>query len=420
MKSFIKTSLGIFSGLMLLSACEKQAEPEVAALETAIFSKYISIGGSLSAGYTNGGLYRDGQLNAYPNLIAQQIGQKFDQALFPIGQENGSGYLVASVNNSTGIFDKIVENTAIISTSPLIFTKYSGSLDNYGVAGLRMSDMGKTGLGNAKKQGFNAYFERILPTGKEDISYPDFIKESNPSFFTASIGENDMLDFAISGGKSSLTETSVFALNTQKLFDALAANKAKGIVTNLPNVLDLPFLNFYTFDELAKNIGVSGIYITTGNGIVRLATTSDKILLSAIQNVGKTNASGQKKGTSDLNPLTNDEVLDKDEVNAVASRLSDFNGILKLEAEKRGFIIFDLNNLYTQIKNKTYNSNGINFNNSLLTGSFFSLDGIHPTPRGSAVIANEMIKIINENYKNSLKTAIPTLDVSKFEALKVK
>ena len=270
-------------------------------------------------------------------------------------------------------------------------------------------------------QGFNPYFERILPTGKEDITYPDFVKESNPTFFTATIGEYDMLAFATSGGKSSLTETSVFALNCQKLLDALVANKSKGIITNLPNVIDFPYFNFYSFEDLAKNIGVLGIYITTGNGIVRLATTNDRILLDAIPNVGKSNASGQKKGTSTMYPLTNEEVLDKDEVNSVASRLTDFNGILKLEAEKRGIASVDLNSIYKQIQNNNYNAgNGIKLSNSLLTGNFFSLDGINPTPRGSAVIANEIIKSINENYKNFLKTVIPTLDVSKFEALKIK
>ncbi|MFN3489641.1 MAG: hypothetical protein ACK4YV_10930, partial [Emticicia sp.] len=132
------------------------------------------------------------------------------------------------------------------------------------------------------------------------------------------------------------------------------------------------------------------------------------------------NAGNQKKGFSTAAPLVNEEVLDKDEISIIASRLSDFNGVLKFEAEKRAIAFVDLNTLYTQVKSKTYTVNGMKFNNSLLTGGFFSLDGINPTPRGSAVIANEIIKVINENYKNSLKTAIPSLDVSKFEALKVK
>lgn len=422
----MKFSVKIFSSIILaliwLSACEKQGEeaiPTTTAAEAEIFSKYIAVGSSLSAGYTNGGLYRAGQLTSYPNLIALQAGVKFDQALFPVEQENGTGFFATSINNNTTLFDKIVDKSGVIATNPLSFAKYAGAINNYGIAGLRMSDMGKTGLGNAKKQGFNPYFERILPTEKEDYSYPDFIKESNATFFTASIGEQDMLDFAISGGQKSLTETSVFAINCQKFLDALVVNKAQGIITNLPNVLDLPYFNFYTFAELAQNQGVSGIYITTGNGIVRLATANDKILMDAIVNVGKNNA-GQKKGLTMAYPMSNEEVLDKDEISAVASRLSDFNGVLKYEAEKRALTLFDLNGLYAKINSKTYSENGIKFDTSLMTGNFYSLDGVNPTPRGSAVIANGIIKIINEKYKNSLKTMIPTLDVSKFEGLKTK
>ena len=422
MKSSAKIFLSIIVVLIWLSACEKQTEEDIPATNTAapgIFSKYIAVGGSLSAGYTNGGLYRSGQLTSYPNLIAQQAIIKFDQALFSVAQENGTGFWTTSTNNITTVFDKIIDKSGIITTNPLVFAKYTGAINDYGIADLRMSDMGKMGLGNAKKQGFNPYFERILPAEKEDYSYPDFIKESNATFFTVSLGEHDMLDFAISGGQKSLTETSVFAINCQKLLDALVGNKAQGIITNLPNILDLPYFNFYTFAELAQKQGVSGIYITTGNGIVRLATINDKILMNAIINVGKNNA-GQKKGLTMAYPLSNEEVLDKDEISIIASRLSDFNGVLKFEAEKRALTLFDLNNLYAQINNKTYSENGVKFDKSMMTGNFYSLDGINPTPRGSAVIANAIIKIINEKYKNSLKTMIPTLDVSKFEGLKIK
>ncbi len=428
MKLSVKIFMSLVSGIAMLASCENQTEnpTPTTASETLNFTKYIAVGGSTVAGFTNGGLYREGQLTSYPNLIALQTGAKFEQPLFPIGQENGTGYFVFSeANNATLLFEKIIEKTGIIGTSPLLYSKYLGTPNNFGVANLRMSDMGKSGLGNAKTQGFNPYFERILPTGKEDITYAELIKESNPTFFTASIGEYDMLDYVTSGGKSSLTETSVFALNCQKLLDALVANKAKGIITNLPNVLDFPFIKYINFDDLSRSHGVSGIYITTGNGIVRLATTSDRILLNVIPYVGKSNVSGLKKGFTMAYPLTNEEVLDKDEVNSVASRLSDFNGILKVEADKRGIVLVDLNSVYKQVLNGSDVGNGVKFSNSLtsnslLYGSFFSLDGINPTPRGSAVIANEIIKSINENYKNLLKTAIPTLDVSKFEALKVK
>lgn len=422
MKYSLKVFIGILTGFVAITSCEKQVEEITqTSVENTILTKYISVGSSLTAGYTNGGLYREGQLTSYPNLVAQQAGVKFDQALFPIGQENGTGFWATTQNNTSVLFDKISDKLAVLTTSPLTLVKYTGNIgNNYGVVGLRVSDVNKAGFGNVKTQGFNPFFERILPAGKEEISYTDFVKESNATFFTASIGEQDLLSYATSGGQISMTETSSFALNIQKLLDALVVNNAKGVLTNIPNVLDFPYFNFYTFQELAKNVGSTDIYITTGNGIVRAATANDKILMDAIPNVGKLNAGNQKKGFSMASPLANEEVLDKDEISIIASRLSDFNGVLKFESEKRSIAFVDLNNLYTQVKSKTYTVNGVKFDNSLLTGGFFSLDGINPTPRGSAVIANEIIKVINENYKNSLKTAIPSLDVSKFEALKIK
>ncbi|MDZ7935534.1 MAG: SGNH/GDSL hydrolase family protein [Emticicia sp.] len=422
MKSSLKVLIGILTSFVAITSCENQAEePSPSSADSSIFTKYISVGGSLTAGYTNGGLYRDGQLTSFPNLVAQQAGVKFDQALFPMGQENGTGFWATTQNNTTTQFDKVSDKLAVLTTSPLTLAKYAGNTNNnFGVAGLRVSDVNKAGFGNTKTQGFNPFFERILPAGKEEMSYTDFVKESNPTFFTVSIGEQDLLSYATSGGRTSMTETSSFALNIQKLLDALVVNEAKGVLTNIPNVLDLPYFNFFSFQELAKTVGSTEIYITTGNGIVRPATANDKILMEAIQNVGAKNALSQRKGLSMNFPLSPEEVLDKDEISIIASRLSDFNGVLKLEAEKRGIILVDLNSIYSQVKSKTYTVNGLKFDNSLFTGGFFSLDGINPTPRGSAVIANEIIKVINENYKNSLKTAIPSLDVSKFEALKIK
>lgn len=38
----------------------------------------------------------------------------------------------------------------------------------------------------------------------------------------------------------------------------------------------------------------------------------------------------------------------------------------------------------------------------------FSLDGVHPNARGYAIIANEIIKVINRHYKSSLPLHHPS------------
>jgi hypothetical protein len=221
MKPFLKNFAGLLVVLVSIVSCEKQTEEPtlVSTSDILIFAKYIAVGGSLTAGYTNGGLYREGQLASYPNLVAQQIGVKFEQALFAVGQENGTGYLATTQIITSPQFDKISDKLAILTTSPLTLAKYSGGvINNYGVAGLRVSDVNNAGFGNAKTQGFNPFYERILPVGKEEISYTDFVKESKATFFVASIGEQDLLSYATSGGRSSTTETSSFAINIQKYY----------------------------------------------------------------------------------------------------------------------------------------------------------------------------------------------------------
>jgi len=43
-------------------------------------------------------------------------------------------------------------------------------------------------------------------------------------------------------------------------------------------------------------------------------------------------------------------------------------------------------------------SNNFTVTSTYVTGGGFSLDGVHPSPRGYALIANEFIKAINAKY----------------------
>src|SRR5690606_18428309 len=62
---------------------------------TADFSKYVSVGNSLTAGYADGALYITGQQNSYPNIMAQQFefvgGGDFTQ---PLMNDNLGGLLL--------------------------------------------------------------------------------------------------------------------------------------------------------------------------------------------------------------------------------------------------------------------------------------------------------------------------------------
>ena len=70
-----------------------------------------------------------------------------------------------------------------------------------------------------------------------------------------------------------------------------------------------------------------------------------------------------------------------------------------------------INSLYTKILAGGYvTDDGVKVDASYPKGNFFSSDGIYPTAFGQAVIANEVIKTINNFYK----TNIPLINTKEF------
>ena len=94
MKLFIKRSVPVLGLLGLgLAGCQPEIDAPTVSTGSADFSRYIAIGNSLTAGVSDGGLYREGQLNSYPNILSQQFalvgGGPFVQPLFSEAQSNG-------------------------------------------------------------------------------------------------------------------------------------------------------------------------------------------------------------------------------------------------------------------------------------------------------------------------------------------
>jgi lysophospholipase L1-like esterase len=401
---------------LLFFSCENQSEqpqPEAATIQL----KYVSVGSSFTAGFMSGGLYRESQLGSYPSLIAKQMKVDFVQPLFSTGQENGTGYMKAVSLLPALTTQSINEQTAIRSSNPLLFTKFSGSINNLGIGNMRMKDVGTSGYGNPSKTDFNPHFERLLAVGQEDKNYLDFVKDTKPNLYTVMLGDDDIAQYALSGGRKTVTDIMVFSQNTRLLLDALVSTQAKGIVATLPDILDFPYFNYHTLESLKGKNGLGNdIYIITNNGITRKATNKDFFTFDSFKRIENTAKTGVPDGQNTNKPLATEYVIDENEANQIRFKINEFNAILKKEATERQIPILDLNLVFQNLKDKKYGDGSINY--SFPSGNLFSLDGYHPTAKGYAIIANEFIKSLNENHKNLLKTTITSLDVAKFEGLK--
>ncbi|OJJ20049.1 hypothetical protein BKI52_16380 [marine bacterium AO1-C] len=407
--------------------------PTAATGGTADFTKYISIGNSLTAGFTDGGLYNAGMAVSYPNLLSQQFAQvgggTFTQPLFGTGQENGSGFLkMTALPSSTNPSPTIVTETTSLGVIGLgadgktpLLAKYTGSLNNFGIPGLALATTTTAGYGFNNAAGFNQYFERLLGTADALSTYEAFVEANatGTTFFTFWLGNNDALGYASSGGVTPITPTALFTANLKSLLDKMGS--AKGVIVNIGNVTSAAFFTTVTLASLQAALQAGGapagtpIWITTASG-AREATAEDLFLLGSQTQyglLGQTTAGTMvgPYGLSAANPIETQHVLDKDEVTAANTAITAFNAALQAEATARSLAFVDMNTLLATAASTGYTDTvgGLTYTTSYITGGLFSLDGIHITPAGNAIVANEVIKAINTTYGATVPLLNPSL-----------
>ncbi|TPE45437.1 SGNH/GDSL hydrolase family protein [Pontibacter mangrovi] len=432
---FYKTgTLALFAGA-LLASCEPDIDTPSSSAGTADFSTYIAVGNSLTAGYADGGLYRSGQLNSYPAILAEQFakvgGGEFKQPLFTEAQKNGSGYLSFKGFDASGlpILEPVTTELAVrgmgLDGKTPLYTAYEEPVNNLGVPGIRMVDAKTAGYGFNNPAGFNPFYERLIgddltPSGAL-LPYVNYVDATNPTFFTMWLGNNDVLGFATSGGVAPISDADKFQENLDAMINALVGDsEAEGVVINIPDVTGVPFFTTKATANLMQMAAAAGtkLYITAANGQVREAAATDYVLLTST--VGTPEQVGPQTvphGFSPYNPLKNNEVLDGEEVTAAQNAIATFNGKLKAAADANNLAFVDMNAFFNSVKMKDnmpqLTLNNVAYTPAFITGNLFSLDGVHLTPRGYAIVANEIIRNINAKYGAS----IPAVDETKYNAV---
>lgn len=395
--------------------------------------KMIVVGGSMSAGVRDGGYFNEGILTSYPNLIARQMKlKKFEQPLFDATQYNGIGRKVKTSFNPTGgpiqKFNVIQNNLTgeYLPDEQYDFKKiklpdYKGDPDNLAVPFNSRNSVG--GLGG------NSFKQRLIPA-KDNIgntvSTVNYIKTKKFDFFIVETGIDDFMQYIGEGGGATWTtnipigikdytfqETLTFEENMRiqpelrLIREVFAPLGAKGVFFNVPDILELPYFldkdYVLNYDPQIKQELLKQNYLV----LVKKFKPSSRIdsLLS-------------KKVHIALKPVfnLNNNLKNEDVINDVADVIKigseRMNGQLLSFNQKYGYGIVDIRGLYKKILSVAgyITDDGTPINRT----NFFSLDGINPTPLGQAVIANEVIKTINQTYKAD----IPLISVREYLSLK--
>jgi hypothetical protein len=310
----------------------------------------------------------------------------------------------------------------------------------------------------------NPYFARFASSPTTTV-LEDAMAQS-PTFFSLWIGGNDVLGYATSGGTgkdqtgnmdpstysgSDITDPTVFKTVYNNIINGLTAKGAKGVIANLPNITSLPYfttvpynpvgltaekaaqlnagyatyngglqqmkaLGLLTADEVTKRtinfvagsnpVVLEDSYLTNLSAYklpsYRQATKEDLVVLTAMNFIGTLINEDPTKVNGVSVPLADKWVLTKDEIAEVAKATKSYNETIAEVGTAKGLAVLDTEALMKQIAGAGISANGFTMKSTFVTGGAFSLDGVHPSPRGYALIANKFIEVINAKYGSNL------------------
>ncbi|SFE47881.1 SGNH/GDSL hydrolase family protein [Flavobacterium xueshanense] len=477
-----------FKWLLLISltfaACNNDDEviaEEPLTAGTADFSKYVALGDSFAAGYSDGALFKAGQKNSYPNILAGQFalvgGGAFTNPF--MADDNRGGFSIGG-NQVPQFPTRLYFNGAgpvnVSGVSGTVLgASISGAYSNMGVPGAKAIHLSVAGYGQA-----NPYFGRFAKTAMSSV-----IKDAmdqNPTFFSLFIGGNDVLGYATNGGiptsqdpvaGNNITPTGTFNAAYNALATALAAGGKKGVVANLPYINNLPFFTTVPFNPVPLDAAtatqlntqllgpVKQILTALGAGS-RIKTLSasatnpllirDETLVNySAQITGALTAAGvpaqqaalmgslygqarHANGGANVTdkdfvllttrtvigtpqagvpapfntvgvtfPLQDNRVLTASEVLEIKLATDAYNVTIKTAAESNNLAFVDTASILNQLNNGGIRFGTFHMTAAYVTGGTFSLDGVHPSPRGYALIANKFLEAINAKYGSNLK-----------------
>ncbi len=423
-----KILLGILGGIFLFSCTKTQFDEYEAFGGEADFSNYIALGNSLTQGYQDGGMHNEygQQDNSYPAIIAGQMtlvepSLNFVQPTVPI---NGGGYMhLEYINGEIEVIkaydENVINHPTAIDDDPAwaSWGDNTKKYNNLGVSGIKLVNC--LSGGNNTLINFNLLVNSFNENGRflnfgdaaAPITYLDHVKNSNASFFTCWLGNNDVLAWSTAGGDdepvldpnglsvpglflSQLSDLDEFRNKYDSILTAFKNMGAEGVCATLPDVTSIPYFNTVTLEAVGENLWIKE---GADTNVIRLATDDDLLLLTASDQL----ALGL--GFTQERPLPHTVVLDKDEIFIVQTRTNEINNAIKYLTNKYGFALADMNQFMKKLTNTGLSYDGVDYSPKYIEGGVFSLDGVHPNGLGYAIIANHFMETINEHYGSKLQ-----------------
>lgn len=427
--SFKRIAVSLLVALPLLGSCrtdDSLNEPDVI---DPMFRRYVSLGNSITAGFQSLGINDSTQVRSYANLLAMAMGTDFNMPLFNDHPQLGKGCPAPVDTNSTDPPGRVGPPQP---TGCSLRVPTNGLINNVAFPGAEVAEL----LDNfADTPSATDAYKQFILGGRTEV---ELMRVLDPTFVSVFIGANDVLGALLdypsatnpngnAGNPAAVTPVGTFTASYDEMLDEVEAVGARAVLVSVPDVTVIPFASrsaiYYCLtvtDALrcqaplptAPDPNLAGLK-ALGRFDVNVNCAAPGGLATLVPwPIGLQKiATAAAGGTTVIDCSLDNEVVTPTEYQGMVDAVAGYNAHIASEAAARGFAYFDINpGLAAAIDNVRIRpfpdllpalaGGNVGF------GTFFSLDGFHPSSLAHQAIADGIADAINTHYSTTLPVPI--------------
>jgi hypothetical protein len=360
------------------------------------------IGGGVSAGYSGFKLTEARQAQAWPVLVARQMGTVMP---LPTIRESNHRVLVNSFQPLPGLLPAVPQSGERGLPFPLFTLNLSVPLLNLAGAtrvrpqpeyeGLKLlpaieGDLQRTLVNNILGGPLLVFEKPILLS---QVEYAEFMR---PTLVFVERGYEDALAAVLAGDAARLTSASSFAADYAEILKRMRLTAATVAAMTVPDPLDSAYLA--TVDDVAQSLGRASSELQARFGL----SARDVLTLG-----GMIEVSDALRGRRP-DRLSAGSAIPAATAAAIASAVAGYNNSIRAAATAEGAFVIDLADLFKQAR-AGLPAGGVTVRGTY-GGGFFSDDGLFPSAAGQALIANYVLRAVNARFGTSFAPVAVEVD----------
>ena len=354
-----------------------------------VFARYVALGTSNSMGVQSAGIFAAGQEAAWPAVLARRAGVAFTP---PLVADPGCGPPLlpplASDLVLVGAFGNDLVTGVMNFCSPL----QSGitlPTNSVAISGANVHDALTLTpeLVAAKNARVGTLYSRVLPPGATQITA---MVSKRPTFVSVELAANEVLP-ASKGRIEAMTPYADWERDYDAVLAVVKSTGARAVLVGLPsNAAKFPSIRTSRefFNQWPALLGL-GITVSINCYLSSNQLFIPGYLLTLVSKAPTTATCANVPGTMDY-------VLTSSDITAINTRMAQMNARMQTKATENGYAYFSLDAVYGLAK-PAFSVTDLLFSNQPF-GTYISLDGVHPSSAGQALLASAAVKAINAKY----------------------